>query len=94
MQTETQIWQGIKVKSTTIDPRYDMYHEAYVIGYNPFTWKFIVCDSEGYVKHSCGIRNYDGTELSKQDYARMINEIKTAGIQALSGLRDTMSTYK
>lgn len=93
MQTQEKLWEGIKVKSTTIDPRYDAWHVAYIIGYNPFTRSFIVCDEQGYIKNSEAIRNVDGTELSKSQYNEIIKEIRRVGIEALTRIGNQFNLH-
>lgn len=91
---ENPIWKGIKVKSTTIDPRFDTWHTAYIIGFNPFTNKLIVCDEDGCIKLSTAVRNIDGTEMNKRQYEAVIKEIREAGRRALYEVRNSgISSY-
>ena len=86
MKTAEKLWEGIKVKSTTVDPRYDLWQVAYVIGYNPFTKSFIVCDEKGFIQSSLEIRDLDGTELSQSQYKEIIKEIRIVNRQGLANI--------
>lgn len=94
MKLKTEIWKGIEVKSTTVDPRFDIWHKAYIIGFNPFTNKLIICDEEGCVKFSLAIRNTDGTEMNKRQYNTVLQEIREVGRLALNEVRNNgISSY-
>lgn len=82
-----------EVKTTMHAPQLDLWKKGYLIGFNPFTQKPIICDEDGFVIASNEIRLPDGTELSKADYDKAADEIRKAGIAALSGIRKSMSTY-
>jgi hypothetical protein len=86
-------FKGIKVKSTHLNPNYGLFYEAYVIGYNPFTESFIVCDAKGFIVSSLEIRNYDESVLSDEELNKAIQEIRNVAIRALSGVRNQLSTY-
>jgi len=93
-QNQNPIFNGIEVKSTTVDTKYDIWHKAFVIGFNPFTNKLIVCDENGNIKYSHAVRNVDGTEMSKRQYEAMLHVIRETAHRALYEVRNSgISSY-
>jgi hypothetical protein len=94
MKIQKSVWQGIQVKSTSIDPRYDLWHKAFIIGFNPFTNKMIVCDENGNLVNSVEVRNLDNSTLSMAQYKAIRTEIKIANERALYEVRNEgISSY-
>lgn len=56
---------------------------ANVIGYNPYTKKFLICDENGNLISYNSIHRPTGKELTKTEYKRLEKEIKKESFRQL-----------
>lgn len=66
--------------------------EAFVIGYNHVTKRFVVCDLNGAIISYNSIHSADGRELNRREYESMEKLIKKQVMQELSEVINNFKT--